>query len=146
MQIRTQPSPASINIDPSFKDSFWYWHGQSGRRYIHSVYPAQYCPMLPGAVYLSVRRIDDDRFVPLAVEVGGVIDELVGAYCAADGADEVHVHLLAEDNREALSVMQDLKAGLFPRATGQTCEQLSVISDLQFSLFDQTCDSVAAAA
>ena len=146
MQLHTQPSPASINIDPSFEDRFWYWHGASGRRYIHSVYPAQYCPMLPAAVYISVRRLGDDRFVPLAIEVGGVIDELAGTYCAADGADEVHVHLLAEDSREARQVKDDLKARLYATSGTRQSSEPSANVDLQFSLFGQSQDSVAAAA
>src|SRR6478609_5390047 len=42
---------------------FWYWHGASGRRYIHSVYRPETCPPLPGAVFLAVRSLGNLRTV-----------------------------------------------------------------------------------
>ena len=134
MQIHTQPSPASINNDPHFNDRFWYWYGASGNRYIHSVYPAKACPVMPRAVYLSVRRLSDDRFVPLSIEIADAVSLLTNAYVACDGADEVHVHLLAEGDREARSICDDLKAGVFGRSVNKPAEAANVLADLQLNL------------
>lgn len=134
MQICTQPSPASINNDPHFNDRFWYWYGASGDRYIHSVYPARSCPVMPRAVYLSVRRLCDDKFVPLSIEVADAVGLLTSTYVPCDGADEVHVHLLAEGDREARSICDDLKAGVFGRSVNKPAEPANVLADLQYNL------------
>ena len=134
MQIHTQPSPASINTDPHFNDRFWYWYGTSGDRYIHSVYPAKTCPVMPRAVYLSVRRLADDKFVPLSIEVADAVTLLTNSYVPCDGADEVHVHLLADGEREARTICDDLKAGVFGRSVNKPAEAASVLADLQLNL------------
>ncbi len=146
MQIHSQPTPASINIDPHFNDRFWYWYGSSGERYIHSVYPAKACPVMPRAVYLSVRRLGDDRFVPLSIEVADAVGLLTNTYVPCDGADEVHVHLLADGDREARNICDDLKAGVFGRSVNRPVEASSVLAELQRSLFASIDTQVGVAA
>ena len=113
MQVPPQPRPALINDDPEFGDRFWYWYGASGCRYIHSVYPARHCPHLPGAVYISVYRLSESQFVPLAIEVSNPLGQIANRFRAAAGAGEVHVHLLAQCDEEVRRIRDDLKAGLF---------------------------------
>ena len=113
MLITRQPTPAHIHDTPEIGDRFWYWYGQSGRRYIHSVYPANACPVLPGAVYISVYRTADSRFEPLSIETAGTIDQMTGNYTPAAGADEVHVHLLAASTEGARAICTDLSTAIF---------------------------------
>lgn len=134
MKIYPQPSPASINVDPAFEDRFWYWYGVSDQRYIHSVYPAKACPVLPRAVYLSVRRLPNDQFIPLSIEVADAVGLLTDSYVACDGADEVHVHLLADGDREARAICDDLKVGVFGYARNRKAAPANVMADLQYSL------------
>lgn len=119
MTIRGFPLSAKLPEDLSFGERFWYWRGASGRNYIHSVYDARACPPLPGAVYVAVRREGATRRA-LATgrfpnfwdgSVDGVSD-LVGAQ-----ADEIHVHLLSRNEREANMVSEDLGRAMFKTAS-----------------------------
>ena len=95
---------------------FWYWHGASGRRYIHSVYRLQTCPPLPGAVFLAVRSLGNLRTVLGAGRFAGLWNVNIPAGNAAHwqnlGADEIHVHLLSRDEAEAREIAADLEAAL----------------------------------
>jgi hypothetical protein len=97
-------------------DRFWYWQGQSGRKYIHSVYEIENCPPLPGAVYVAVKRSGSLR---VAVAVGRFQpfwDQTLGeddlTRLELLGADEVHVHLLARSPELAESVRSDLASAM----------------------------------
>jgi hypothetical protein len=82
---------------------------------LHSVYTLIGCPALPRANYILVRRYEDGR--RLALAFGQAKDEAAtlnlahlrheGAKC---GANEVHIHLLAETADERLLVEADLVA------------------------------------
>lgn len=106
------PFSGGTETDPGF----WYWHGASGRRYIHSVYRPQTCPPLPGAVFLAVRRLGSLRTVLAAGRFAGFWDVNIPAGTADHwqglGANEIHVHLLSRDEAEALAVAADLEAAL----------------------------------
>ncbi len=134
MQTSFQPRPAFINSDPELTDRFWYWYGASGRRYIHSVYPARHCPVLPDAVYLSVRRISDCQFVPVAVDLSQPLCHLKGRFSARSVVDEVHVHLLAENHLEAGRICDDLRAGLVADARSRQSVEIHSVTELQLSL------------
>ena len=92
---------------------FWYWHGASGRRYIHSIYAPNALPPLPGATYVAVRRTGAMR---TAIAVGrfsvfwdqGMSGES-RAYWRQIGADEVHVHLLGRDEAATRAIATDLE-------------------------------------
>jgi hypothetical protein len=93
---------------------FWYWHGVSGRKYIHSVYDPANCPPLPGAVYVAVKRLGNTR---TAVAVGRFNTVLDKSRQAEErlrlfrlGTDEIHVHLLAKSSEHADAIYQDLCA------------------------------------
>ena len=95
---------------------FWYWHGASGRRYIHSVYRPETCPPLPGAVFLAVKSLGNLRTVLGAGRFAGLWDVNIpaenAAHWASLGANEIHVHLLSRDETEARRIAADLKAAL----------------------------------
>ena len=112
--LNGHPITAKFPEDLSFGERFWYWHGASGQSYIHSVYPMESCPPLPGAVFIAVRRRDGMREALLVGRFpqswGGRIPALNGA--AAPGVNELHVHLLARGDSAAQSVLEDLQEAL----------------------------------
>ena len=122
-----------IPSDPSFKDRFCYWHGASGKKYIHSVYGLEDCPPLPGAIYVAVRRQGDlrtvmglGRFLPLwdGVLSGRSLDRL-----RASGVNEIHVHLMAKSVEQYESVLADLGAALCAEPFYGCAEHPAVLDD-----------------
>lgn len=107
--------PALVCSEAAFAQAFHYWRGAAGRRYLHSVYSLIGCPALPRANYILVRRYDDGTRAALAF--GQTRDETAslnlahlrhqGAKC---GANEVHIHLLAETAEARAQVEDDLIA------------------------------------
>jgi hypothetical protein len=95
---------------------FHFWTGASGRRYVHTVYELLECPPLPAANYVLVRRGQGARRKILAI---GRVGEQAPSLNLAEirqrgaelGADEVHVHLLAESAKLAKLVEFDLRTG-----------------------------------
>ena len=113
MLIHGSPITATLASDPQFADRFWYWHGASGEKYIHSVYAPDQCPPLPGAVYVAVRRRGGLR---TALWVGRFQPFWDGPLALAEaqrlgsmGADEIHVHLLAGSSLAAEDILADLR-------------------------------------
>ncbi len=95
------------------EDRFWYWYGASGTRYIHSVYGIDSAPLLPGAVYIAARRIDERTCQ--AVACGTITPAEIAdaarffAMLRSAGAEELHVHLLASCPAEATQIRKDLE-------------------------------------
>ena len=105
--------PALVCSEAAFAQAFHYWRGASGRRYLHSVYSLVGCPALPRANYILVRRFDDGTRVALAF--GQTKDDAVTLNLAhlrhegaKRGANEVHIHLLAENGDARALVEVDL--------------------------------------
>jgi hypothetical protein len=110
MIIHGTPLSSELLRDAGAKDRFWYWRGASGRRYIHSVYPADACPPLPGAVYVLVKRTGTLR---TALAAGRLSVWSGSPPAGADsGACELHVHLMAESDAEAEAILADLAEAL----------------------------------
>ena len=114
-QMGLADEPALVCSEAAFAQAFHYWRGASGRRYLHSVYSLIGCPALPRANYILVRRYDDGTRAALAF--GQTKDETAslnlahlrhqGAKC---GANEVHIHLLADTPDARAEVEADLLA------------------------------------
>ncbi|NMD07149.1 MAG: hypothetical protein GYA66_04140, partial [Phyllobacteriaceae bacterium] len=109
---------AELPSDPGLQDRFWYWHGASGRKYIHSVYEPENCPPLPGAIYVAVRR---EGHLRIALSVGrftpfwdGTMMSSEAAHVARRGVDEIHVHLLAKSTVMAEDILADLRDAMEP--------------------------------
>jgi hypothetical protein len=107
--------PALVCAEARFAQAFHYWRGASGRRYLHSVYTLIGCPALPQANYILVHHHDDGTRMPLAF--GQAKDEATSLNLAhlrhqgaKLGANEVHIHLLAETAEERAAVEADLTA------------------------------------
>jgi hypothetical protein len=113
MLIHGSPITAEAPSDPAIKDRFWYWTGASGRRYIHSVYPVNDCPPLPGAVFVLVKREGPLRIVVGMGRFSPFWDGVGRGYgpngLAQAEADEVHVHLLAKSLAERDAILNDLR-------------------------------------
>ncbi len=108
---------------------FHFWTGASGKRYVHSVYDLVECPPLPAANYVLVRRDSNGR--PHALSIGRTTSSVPSLNLAelrhrgAElGANEVHVHLLADNAKVGKLIEFDLRTGLVDTAAtrfaGQT--------------------------
>jgi hypothetical protein len=116
MLIHGTPLEIPFSGGTETEPRFWYWHGASGRRYIHSVYRPETCPPLPGAVFVAVRSLGNLRTVLGAGRFAGLWDVNIPVVDASHwqslGANEIHVHLLSRDETEARRIAADLKAAL----------------------------------
>jgi hypothetical protein len=115
-RLFSPPPAADFATDKAARCQFW--RGASGRRYVHTVYSLIECPPVPQATYLLVRREGDGNCRVLHIasgESGAPTLNLarIRQHGAALGANEVHVHLLAETEAQRRLVVCDLRAGLF---------------------------------
>lgn len=124
MLIHGSPISVELPSDPQIRDRFWYWHGASGRKYIHSVYEPENCPPLPGAVFVAVRREGSMR---IALSVGrftpfwdGTLTSSDARHMAERGADEIHVHLLAASTHAAEDILADLRDAFLAETEDET--------------------------
>jgi len=95
-----------------------FWHGASGRRYVHTIFDLVTCPRLPACTYVLVRR--DAKGGRQALRIGAASAEAwslnlaeIRHRAAQLGANEVHVHLIAADTTGRRQIAQDLQAGQF---------------------------------
>ena len=107
--------PALVCAEAAFAQAFHYWRGASGRRYLHSVYTLVGCPALPQANFILVRRHEDGTREALAF--GDTKDDAISLNLAhlrhlgaKIGANEVHIHLLADTAHDRALVEADLTA------------------------------------
>ena len=116
MLIQGFPITAKLPMEPGTGERFWYWRGASGRNYIHSIYLADTCPPLPGAVYVAVKRIAGERSAVTVGRFSNFWDGSMGGLAASElaklDADEIHVHLLARNSLAAEAVFSDLYQAL----------------------------------
>lgn len=114
--------PALVCAEASFAHAFHYWRGASGHRYLHSVYSLIGCPVLPQVNYTLVRRLEDGTRKPLAFcQTKGDANSLNLAHLRHEGAklgaNEVHIHLLAETPETRDAVEADLAGAHASRLT-----------------------------
>ena len=105
---------ARVYSEIGLPQSFHYWRGASGDRYLHIVYSLIGCPDLPKANYTLVRRHDDGRRIALAL--GQTKEDAMSLNLAhlrhegaKRGANEVHIHLLADTPEARDTVEADLR-------------------------------------
>jgi hypothetical protein len=110
--LHGHPLSASLPEDPGFSERFWYWRGMSGQSYIHSIYSKESCPPVAGAVFVAVQKVGGVRKpvlvgrLPLRQEPESSVG--TGHFLAIIPADEIHVHLLAQDGERVDCVLRDL--------------------------------------
>ena len=113
-----------FGADSDLSERFQYWNGASGERYIHTVYSLVSVPELPKVNYLLVYRDENGRRHPLRV---GRTKHASQSLNLADirfraarlGANEVHIHMIADSSRDRALVECDLRAGQFNSLTGE---------------------------
>ena len=115
----SQPTPAkpasSAGATPA--TDFKFWVGASGRRYVHTIHTLLTCPEVPNANYILVRRREDGRRTVLRI---GCLSHDAPSLNLAEirqdgatlGANEVHVHLIAETEAQRRFIELDLSSGL----------------------------------
>ena len=94
------------------------WRGASGRRYIHGVFSLLDCPEIEQAAYVLVRRSADGQREALRIDrTADIAPSLnlaqIRRQAAVLGANEVHVHGLAQGEMARATLMYDLRAGIF---------------------------------
>ncbi len=126
---RSQSEPAADSVRASEANRFHFWTGASGTRYVHTIYDLLECPALPAANYILVSRAPGTRRKVLSI---GRVRHSAPSLNLAEirqkgaelGADEVHVHLLANSAKLARLVEFDLRTGqveaAFASLTGST--------------------------
>ena len=112
-----QPLVGLVGSDLSRR--FLHWRGVSGRRYLFSIFPLHRAtsideaPRFHDAVVLAVLRdAAGERRILMADETGALPDLFYASAqlrtAVAAGANEIHVHLLAEDNLGRAALLRDL--------------------------------------
>ncbi len=105
LRWESRDEPARVYSEVGFPHTFHYWRGASGKPYLHVVYSLIDCPALPKANYILVRCQDDGSRVVL-------MDDAVSlnlAHLRHEGANEVHLHLLAHTAEARDAVEADLR-------------------------------------
>ena len=110
--------PALINSFEHIEQSFHYWFGASGKRYLHTVYTLMECPCIPKANYILVRTGEDGS--KSALRIGRTVEDAsslnlahIRQKAAQLGANEIHIHVLSDTPKDRFIVEADLRAGLF---------------------------------
>ncbi|MDZ4843487.1 MAG: hypothetical protein SH859_15280 [Hyphomicrobium aestuarii] len=97
--------------------AFQFWTGVSGARYVHSVYHLFECPPVEAANYVLVKRHEGGQRTVLAIgRAANVAASLnlaeIRQRASQLGANEVHVHLLAQGQDDSRRIEADLRGSL----------------------------------
>lgn len=108
--LLSSPSPAT----PEF---FW-WQGASGRSWITTIFPICYTGIYLSSVYVMVRRNPDGSRVPLYIGQTDNTERRMSEHARSKlfaamilGGNELHLHFLADTERERLAIETDLRHG-----------------------------------
>jgi len=112
------PDPVALGMAQDLPARLHFWRGASAKRYVHTVYSLIECPPLPRALYLLVLHGKDGRREVLHIGCGQSDAPTLNLARirqrgAQLGANEVHVHFLAETEAQRRLVTCDLRAGQF---------------------------------
>jgi len=115
---RSTREPAMTDQKSDLMQRFRFWSGASGRRYVHTIYTLRECPELSSGNFILVRRDTEGQRKVLSIgRLGHVAPTLnlaeIRQRGATLGANEVHVHLLAETARDSQLIEFDLMSGHF---------------------------------
>jgi len=107
--------PALVCREAQVEQSFHYWRGESGQRYLHTVFPLIDCPLMAAVNYILVYCDADGVRRPLDVgRTTGASESLnlarLRRRAALMGANEVHLHFMAETAAERQRVEADVAA------------------------------------
>src|SRR4029079_17760358 len=112
------PEPVALGVPQDLPSRLHFWRGASAKRYVHTVYSLVGCAALPRGMYLLVRRDKDGQRKVLHVGRGRSDAPTlnlaqVRQRGAQLGANEVHVHFLADTEAQRQLIMCDLRAAQF---------------------------------
>jgi hypothetical protein len=112
-------SPQEQTIDnetAELMQRFQFWTGASGQRYVHTIYTLLDCPALSSGNFILVHRdeaghrtILDIGLLPANSPTLNLAE--IRHRGATLGANEVHVHLLADGDRDSKRITFDLQCG-----------------------------------
>lgn len=116
VRLAAPAEPSTLAAAPFERIQFWA--GASGRRYVHTVYSLVECPPHAHVAYLLVRRDADGRRTALRIDrsrhkAASLNLADVRRRGAELGANEVHLHLVAESASERDLIVMDLRASQF---------------------------------
>ena len=116
--MRRMNQQPTIEPQPDLMQRFLFWRGASGVRYVHTIYTLLDCPALSSGNYILVRREHDGRRTVLAINRLATASPSLNLaevrhQGALLGANEGHVHLLAESGRDSQQIEFDLRSGHF---------------------------------
>ena len=102
---RTPPAHEALRIacGAALAQRFHVWRGASGRRYVVSAYAPSTVPDYRDVIALAVGRGRDGRLAILGAAITG--DDPMSLF---PGAEEIHLHLLAQDPAARRAVLADL--------------------------------------
>jgi len=110
---RPGDEPALICLTGEVGEGFHYWRGASGARYLHTVFALLDCPELPKANYILVHCNAEGARRALAI--GQIVEDVnslnlahLRRRAALLGANEIHIHMLAETAMGRHAVETDL--------------------------------------
>lgn len=115
----------SGNETAELMQRFQFWTGASGQRYVHTIYTLHDCPALSSGNFILVNRDESGHRTILQI---GLLPANAPTLNLADirqrgatlGANEVHVHLLADSTREAKRIAFDLECGHYDTTDAYT--------------------------
>ena len=110
------PAPSS-SAAAATSSPFQFWSGATGTRYVHTIYNLFECPPIAPANYILVKRHLDGRRTVLSI--GRLVNTCatvnladIRQRCAQLGANEIHVHLLADGLDASSEIEADLRRSL----------------------------------
>lgn len=105
--------PGVLTHNPQLRGRFHFWRDNTGRRIVFSVYPISTVPGFSDVVAMAVRVTDTGRNVLWLGEICDT-DDLIASSglqrAIAQGASELHVHLIAS-NRSQRRILLDALTG-----------------------------------
>ena len=121
--------PALVCREDAVTQSFHYWRGASGTRYLHTVFPLVNCPLMPKVNYILVHCGPDGVRRPL--DIGQTISDTdslnlaqLRHKAARLGANEIHIHFLADTAVERHAAEIDMGA----RQLGRTVSRRTFVA------------------
>ncbi|MBX4967198.1 hypothetical protein [Rhizobium binae] len=122
--IRTSELDMSTGIfglllqPPAPQPQHWYWQGSSGNWWITTIYPLVGSHVELSSVYVMVRRDPDGRRHPLYIGQTSDTSRRMDEHdrdklrqAVLLGGNELHLHFLAQNERERFAVETDLRNG-----------------------------------
>lgn len=113
---RFAPAPDLEDFDARapIGERLQFWTGQSGKRYVHTVYSLVECPSVPASNYVLVHRDAQGRRTALSFgRAAHATPSLnlaeIRQLGASLGANEVHLHFLAQTAADRLLAEADLR-------------------------------------